>query len=221
MIQEQDVQTVNPGYGDFSTKEVVSFPSGRIHDNVTLKKVEFFSGDSKAGNAYQAIKFLYFKETDKEIWTLTDQMLQVDKSKMITWDHEVDIDDTFLKSITDFNARIKHIALQFVTVAELTEACKNIVSFEDFATKLMNLLNPILITGKKKVYLKVMPNGSNYSEVPRFPKFIGTMDEPLDLVITTKEYEKINKIKNAVPKADTVLKITEDDDDLELELDIS
>jgi hypothetical protein len=221
MVQEQSVQTANPGYGDFSTKEVVSFPSGRVHEDVTLKKVEFFSGDSKVGNAYQAIKFLYIKETDKEIWTLTDQMLQVDKSKMVTWDHEVDIEDTFVKAITDFNARIKHIALQFVTVAELTEACKNVTSFEDFATKLMNLLNPILVTGKKKVRLKVMPNGSNYSEVPKYPKFIQTMDEASDLTITTKEYEKINKIKNAIPKADSVLKITEDDEDDDLELDIS
>lgn len=200
-------------YGSYSQeKEVSTLAPGKIHDNITLQKVEYFKGLSAAGKEYEKLNFFFVKETLKEKFMLIDSMLPLNKESMTTWNHVESLDKTFETEVINFNARIKHIATQFVTVEELTEATKGVTSFMDFCVKLANLLNPILATTNKKVYLKVGMSTSGYSEVPKYPKFIQSMDRDCTLVFTRKDNERLDKLKDSIPKADTVLDLSSDDD---------
>ncbi len=209
-------------YGDFSNlsdQEFTGFDSCKIAVGVKLKKVEYYSGTSKAGNAYEALKFYYQKDlTSGVTQSFIDQVMPLNKEAMKSWRHKTSLEETYEQEKRAFNTKMKHIASKFdITVEELTQVTGNSTSFKDFSSKYQLLLNERI--DDRLLYVKFMADKDNRPALPKFPPFLQVMSDDSECILkyTPQDMEQIKKIQASIPKLGSVSDIVEEDDDLDID----
>jgi hypothetical protein len=118
-------------------------------------------------------------------------------------------DDAVKMEFDNFNQRLKHIATKFITEQE-ADIKGN--SYEEFCRKYVALLN----TDKVKetpVRLKVTLNSKDYSQLPKYPPFIESMDiDRTETKLRITQYDKVEPSAAETVVSDAPTSFNFDDD---------
>jgi len=200
------------GKTDNLDEEIGKFPVSDCVSNVKVKKVEYYKEDAADKKNYECIRIHYHRKVDNVLQVFTEQTLPLNVDTILGWENgSQELVDEKAK---EFNAKLLHVAKQYdVTKEELQE--KTMAnSFAEFAQKYQNLLTPKL--DDRLLYMKVMVNGSNYLETPKYPPFLQKMSTG-DCTLSYSNYEKglLAKHKSNVVASSAI--VEEDNDDASFE----
>ena len=196
---------------DEVTEEVSGFQVGTINDNVVLDSTEYVSGE-KNGRLWEGIRFTYKRKMGAQVQIVTDQVLPVNPEIIKGWNHQESFEATLKNLRNNWFARMKHIVSRFgVDMETLKNATASATSFQDYANKLINLLDTV--NDKRKLYLKIVPNKDGYASVPMYPKFLQEMSTG-DCILAFSKGEKkiISKYSSDTPDANAAVEILDDGD---------
>ncbi len=102
-------------------------------------------------------------------------------------------DDAVLLAHVDFARRAKHIATKFASEKQIDNATRGVSSYKEFGEAYVGLFSDELME-TTRLRLKVTLNNKDYTQLPKFPPFIESMDIPKEasrLEIT--QYDRVEK----------------------------
>lgn len=208
-------------YGfDQNTQEstvVSTLPAG-INESVTLRSVEYVEMSegrdpllqvtfgSKAG----ILKYVFWPVDPSKVLEPEGRNHKKDVPALgFVKDTPITREDAVKMEFDNFNQRLKHIATKFVS-EEDAEIRAN--SYADFCQKYVALLNNDAVRDIP-VRLKVTLNNKNYSQLPKYPPFIESMEIPREQTkLRITQWDKVaSDEKSVVVEAPTSFNFGDDD----------
>lgn len=160
----------------------IPFPCSDCVSNVELTSCTYVDG-----NTWEAIDFVYSRQTDEGASICKDRVFKVnpEMAKATTYIPN-DTDALALdRAMKAFNSKLMHIASKFKVDKDTLAQIKG-PNFKDFTTKYCNLVNSVC--KGTMLYCKTVKDNKGYVKIPKTPTFLQRMDDgPCELKWTARE----------------------------------